>query len=62
MLVPIGLSDPRHKLRNIPAGTWVHVTVTLLPGTGTEQRNWVPIVVVEAAESTVDPGYGALRR
>ena len=58
----IELSDPRHKLRNIPAGTWVHVTVTLLPGTGTEQRNWVPIVVVEAAESTVDPGYGALRR
>ena len=58
----IELSDPRHKLRNIPAGTWVHATVTLLPGTGTEQRNWVPIVVVEAAEPTADPGYGALRR
>lgn len=56
----VELMDPRQTLAEIPEGAWVHVVVTLLPGSGTEEREWIPEVIVQSAEPIADPGYGKL--
>lgn len=53
----VELHDSLSKLRAVEDGQWVIATVTLLPGSGTRDRDWVPRVAIAEIEKRTDAGY-----
>lgn len=53
----VELHDPLSKLSGVEAGDWVTTTVTLLPGSGTKDRAWIPRVAIADVEKRADAGY-----
>ena len=53
----VELTDSTGKLASVSDGAWVVATVVLIPGSGTEEREFVPRVGVVEAHEVKDAGY-----
>lgn len=53
----VELNDPTGRLGDLPDGAWVSATVTLIPGSGTADRDFVPRVGVVSAHEVKEAGY-----